>query len=197
MSVAKGIEIELDDGARMLLRPITREDGQLLQQGLEQMSERSRYLRFLSPLKTLSRTLLDELTNADGDQRISWGALDLACEPPCPVGAAGAVRLAPNSTEAELSVVVIDSHQHRGLACMLLGAVGYHAARVGMTKFVGDVLSENRPVRQLLTELGASVTYGQFGTVHFELPVYSNLAEYPEFPGSSVIEKVYDALDRA
>src|SRR5262245_2523569 len=58
---------ELSDGTPVVLRPIRPGDGPLLQACFQQLSDRTRYLRFHSPRAEFSPDELRSFTGADGE----------------------------------------------------------------------------------------------------------------------------------
>lgn len=72
---------ELRDGTKVLLRLVRPSDKQLLLRGFEQLSARSRYLRFLVPKAVLTEDELRYLTELDGEDHFAIGAVRLVEEP--------------------------------------------------------------------------------------------------------------------
>ncbi len=68
---------ELRDGTKVLLRLVRPSDKQLLLRGFEQLSARSRYLRFLTPKAVLTEEELRYLTELDGEDHFAIGAVRL------------------------------------------------------------------------------------------------------------------------
>ena len=72
--VSTGFEarvIELRDGTRVHLRPITPEDEPLLHEAVAAMSERTVYFRFFSPIKRMSDALAHRLAVVDYKDRFA------------------------------------------------------------------------------------------------------------------------------
>lgn len=84
------------------------------------------------------------------------------------LGVARCVRLEERES-AELAVTVIDAYQGRGLGYALLQSLAGEALRQGITRFEGDTLAENTPMRALLRRAGARSHPGGEGVVRFEL----------------------------
>ena len=64
-SSSKAFRTRLRDGALVLIRPVGPEDRDLLREGMAQLSERSRYRRFMCPVRELSAAQLEQLTDID------------------------------------------------------------------------------------------------------------------------------------
>jgi GNAT superfamily N-acetyltransferase len=145
----------LRDGKRVRVRPIAPEDKERLLAGVARLSMRSRYLRFLAPVPTLSEAMLRHLTEIDHVNHIAW----LATDPDAPgepaLGVARCLRSAEDPTVAEVAVAVADDFQSRGLGALLLETLARSAAEQGIATFRANVLRENDRVVHALAELGA------------------------------------------
>ncbi len=144
------------DGVDLFIRPIKPEDAPLLIDLFENLSPQSRYHRFFSPVKKLSRDLLIRLTQIDYDRQICLIALDREAGDEKMLGV-GRVIMGPDRHDAEFSVAVGDPWQGRGIGRKLLE----HCIRAGRDSGVkilyGHVLSENRQMIHLGRELGMAV----------------------------------------
>jgi len=158
-SAFEPLTAELRDGTRVLIRPIEPEDKGLLLSGFEELSEQSRYRRFLAPVPKLTEAQLTYLTEVDHDAHEALVAVD-AGQPLRGLGVARYVRLQDHPEIAEAAVTVIDAYQGRGLGTLLLALLARRAVDRGVERFRAYVLEENRPMRDLLESLGADVEHG-------------------------------------
>ncbi|MGA8717135.1 MAG: GNAT family N-acetyltransferase, partial [Solirubrobacteraceae bacterium] len=122
----------------MVIRPIEPADRELLRAGFERLSERSRYLRFQTPLTELGDDQLAYLT--DVDHHDHEALLALADEDDA-VGVARFVRVSDGV--AECAIVVADDWQNRGLGGQLLERLVERAREEGVDRFTALVLAEN------------------------------------------------------
>lgn len=180
--------VTLRDGTTALLRPITPADRQALQQGLQELSETSRYRRFLSPLATLSEAKLRYLTEIDYLDHMAWGLGDPASGAGWGIGRY--VRLADEPTVAEPAIAVIDARQRRGIGTLLLDALCRSAAANGIDTFRSFVLEENTPVLTLLRNLGADPQPAEPGVLRVDLPVVGTSREL----AGSLTGRFFDAV---
>jgi RimJ/RimL family protein N-acetyltransferase len=127
-------------GTRLLIRPVGPEDKPLIADGFERLSARSRYRRFFRPLDSLSDRDLAYLTEIDHHDHEALAALDP--ETGQLIGVARFVR-SDASDEAEVSVVVGDPWQRRGVATALLEHLVERARAEGVAHFVALVMDEN------------------------------------------------------
>jgi RimJ/RimL family protein N-acetyltransferase len=157
----------LTDGTSVVLRPICPADAPLLQAGLLQLSERTRYLRFHAPRGEFSPDELRFLTDVDGETHFALTAFTLPRRRLVAVGRF--VRSGARPAEAELALVVADAVQGKGLGLLLLSRLREAALERNVTRFTGTVLEENRPMRSLLRKLGARVGLPSRGVCDMEL----------------------------
>jgi GNAT superfamily N-acetyltransferase len=126
----------------------------------EGLSDRSRYLRFLGPVRTLSPRMLDLLVDdVDGHRHV---ALVLVVLPPrvpepTPAGTARFIRFASDPAVAEAAVTVGDEFQGLGAGTLLLSALRDRALDVGVTMFTATVASENEVILHTLARVGRLV----------------------------------------
>jgi RimJ/RimL family protein N-acetyltransferase len=162
-------EFRLRDGTRVVVRPILPEDKHRLNEGLQRLSELSRYRRFMTVVHELSEKQLRYLTEIDYVDHMALVALDPE-QPGLPgLGVARYVRL-PNREVAEVAITVMDSHQGRGLGTLLLGLLSRCASEGGIHTFRAYVLADNRPMLKMLLDLGATVQREE-GTLRLDVPV--------------------------
>jgi acetyltransferase len=143
-------------GVEIFVRPIKPEDAPLLLEFFDSMSPTSRYYRFFSPKKALSREMLVRLTQVDYDRHIALVALR---QEKGKERMLGVVRLIsdPDRNRAEFSVAVADPWQGKGIGRKLLGRVLDVALDYGIKKVQGDVLAENEQMLGLGRELGFEI----------------------------------------
>lgn len=136
----------------------------LLADAFSDLSDRSRYLRFMAPLSRLSESDLSYLTELDMVDRFAWGIL--VDGRPAAVGRY--VRVADGSTTAEVALTVLDDFQGMGLGTLLVECLAVVARDRGYATFSFEVLAENRAMLRILDKLGAAVE-AEAGVVHAEV----------------------------
>ena len=144
----------LRDGSTVLIRAITPTDRDLLRAGFERLSEHSRYMRFQTPLSTLSDKQLAYLTNVDHHDHEALVAVD-SSDGEDVVGVARFVRV--NHDVAECAIVVADDWQDRGVATELLERLVERAREEHVGRFTALVMAENAEALRLLERLGDTV----------------------------------------
>jgi GNAT superfamily N-acetyltransferase len=132
--------VALADGTEVVIRQVRPDDKRLLADGLERLSPESRYRRFFRPLTELSERDLAYLTEIDHHDHEALAAIDPRTGDL--IGVARYVRGAEPEL-AEVSVVVGDPWQRRGVATTLLEHLVERARVAGITHFVALVMDEN------------------------------------------------------
>jgi GNAT superfamily N-acetyltransferase len=156
------------DTASLEIRPIRPGDKEPLNRGFEQLSERSRYRRFLAPHGRLSSAELRYLTEVDHHDHEAL----VAVEPGTGrgVGVARYIRSTEDPTAAELAVAVIDDWQEQGVGTRLTAALADRARHEGIKRFTALVLAENELMLNLLDDLGrVRVVHTEKGTVELTI----------------------------
>ena len=140
------------DGRRFLIRRMRAEDRALYEAGVAALSERSRYLRFASPVPRLNKHLLDQLMDLDEHRHVAYAALTL--DQQTMLGAARYVRIDGEERTAEVAIGVLDDWQRVGVGPLLLNRLIEHARRAGVGSLIAVTLSENRAAKALARDAG-------------------------------------------
>jgi len=137
------------------------------------LSARSRYLRYLSPIRELGPGFLRQLCRLDDTDRLAL--LATARFGPSEGRAVGEVRFVrlPDAPDtADLAISVIDEFHGQGLGRMLMAAAAGAAAERGISAFALTVHPENTASLALMRSLGARFRFSD-GTYEGRLPVAS------------------------
>jgi acetyltransferase len=145
--------IQLADGTSLTLRPIRPEDAQIEAEFVANLSEQSRYLRFLHHLAELTPSMLARFTQIDYDSEMALIALH---ETEGRAEIVGVARYVPNPDRgsAEFAIVIADAWQGRGLGSILLSRLLEIAKRNGLKRIDGTVLAVNQWMLRLVERLG-------------------------------------------
>lgn len=144
--------VTLRTGDVVRVRLIRPSDKEQLAEGMENLSESSRYFRFFLAKSKLTAAELRYLTELDGVDHVALvagipqedGGEDEG------IGVARFVRSGDREDAAEAAIIVTDGYQGRGVGTLLLARLGAAARERGIHFFVSEFLSDNEPVRQLL-----------------------------------------------
>jgi ribosomal protein S18 acetylase RimI-like enzyme len=182
--------VELRDGTAVTLRPILPTDKDRLRRGFRRLSPQSRYRRFGAPVKDLSDKQLRYLTEIDHENHMAWIALDPAAPDSPALGVVRCVRLSDEPDVAEAAIVVADGYQGRGLGSILLGMLAVSAIANGIARFRAYVLTENRPMLEMLHELGGTVALEEPGLYRVDLSLDEDPDQLPDTPTGRVFKAV-------
>jgi GNAT superfamily N-acetyltransferase len=149
MATRKPERVELRDGSRVAIRPVSPGDKSAFAEGFEHLSASSRYMRFLTPVQRLRPADLAYFTEVDHHDHEALVAYSLEGEP---LAAARYVRV--DERTAEAAVAVVDHWQGRGLGTALLQRLAARAGHEGIDWFTATLLAENRQVLSLLDDVG-------------------------------------------
>lgn len=165
------IETQLSDGRAVCLRTIRASDEARIREGIVEMSDRSRYLRFFSAFREPPESIVKRLSAVDGHDHIGWGAILLDGHNYPPIAAVHAIRLQEKPQQAELAIAVLDEYQGVGLARALIAAVLINCMDEDLTTLEMQVLSENSAATALISSLGAKRKPALDSVTHFVLDI--------------------------
>jgi GNAT superfamily N-acetyltransferase len=149
-------ETTLEDGTRVLIRPIRAADKGLLEEGVRRLSPTSRYLRFMHYFERLTPSELRYLTEVDYHDRFAWIAIGVGEVGQPGLGVARYIRDTNQPHQAEAAVAVIDDYQNKGLGTLLLSKLANTARENGIKAFVAYVTPENPLITHLLDTISAT-----------------------------------------
>jgi protein lysine acetyltransferase len=146
-----GEPVQLPDGARIVIRPIEPEDAGELQRGVEHLSAMSSYRRFRAHVRHLSRDQLEHLTRVDHVRHEALAAL----YPPDHdgIGVARYVCDPADPTQAEVTCVIADAWQERGVGSALLDRLAARARTAGVQRFIATMIAGDTRARRLLARV--------------------------------------------
>lgn len=189
------IETQLEDGTPVCLRTIRPSDEARIREGIRELSDRSRYLRFFSAFKEPPPAIVRRLSAVDGQDHIGWGAIRTDLDEPEAIGAAHAIRDPADPARGELSVALLDAYHGQGLARMLIAAVLADCRRETLPVLDIHLLGENQAAERLVTGLGAKRAPALDSVSHYALDVDGALAILAAPDQPTGVRDVLAALD--
>lgn len=189
------IETRLDDGASICLRPVRPSDEAALEKGIQELSDRSRYLRFFSSFKSAPPSVVERLTAVDGFDHIAWGAVMTDVEGDPPVAAGHAIRDHEASDTADLAIAVLDQYHHRGIARLLLAALVQDCRAAQINHLTFHILYENKPAIMLVKSLGAEALSQTAPVMTYAFDVDRTLAQLEDMGDPTGLRDVFAAFD--
>ena len=146
------------EGRELRLRPIRPEDEPAHHAFVDRLDAEDLRLRFFSARRELPRSEVARLVQIDYAREMAFVAFD---------GAAilGVVRAVadPDNIEAEFAIIVRSDLKARGLGHLLLDKLIRYQRAHGTQRLVGEVLRENRAMRDLAEASGFAVEDGTRG----------------------------------
>ena len=153
----------------MTIRQIEPSDKPLVRAFYDELSDRSRRLRYLVPRNTLSDDDLGYFTEVDHKRHEAMVAVDGDRM----VGVARYVRAPRDRESAEVAVVVADDRQHEGIGTALLDRLTERARENGIARYTALVSEDNDVVLNALERAGAERTGTGEGEIEFTIDVPS------------------------
>jgi RimJ/RimL family protein N-acetyltransferase len=148
-------EALLKDGTRALIWELLPGDREALRAGYEQLSEETRYHRFLTGVPHLTPALLDHLVDeVDGVNHLALVIVILDNDGVgVPVGVGRIIRYPDRPTVADMAVTVIDEYQGRGAATALVEEL-IRRRPEGVTRIATTITADNVASLAMLRHLG-------------------------------------------
>lgn len=146
--------VELSDGRRVEVDPVSPQDAQAERTFVNALSLQSRYRRFHFGLRELSPEQARAMTEIDQHHHVAFVARPQGAEA---IVADARYVLRADSDDAEFAVAVADDWQGAGLGRELLVRLAEHARAHGVRRLFGDVLWGNSAMIALARDLGAQL----------------------------------------
>ncbi len=145
--------LQLADGTDLTIRPIRPEDAELVQDFVRNLSEQSRYFRFMNSVQELSHAMLIRFTQIDYSREMALIAVTEEHGKEIEIGVA---RFAtnPDGESCEFALAISDSMHGKGLGQKLMTALMDAARSKGLKVIEGEVLRNNTDMLQLMDRLG-------------------------------------------
>jgi GNAT superfamily N-acetyltransferase len=149
------VAVTLDDGRRVTIRPIRRDDVARNAAFLDELSPPSKHFLFLGGIAKLSDAELERLCDPDHAHDMAFVAVARDLNAAGGERQVGVCRYAGTDTEAgaEISVAVADDWQHRGLGKLLLHRLIEHVESWRSPVVLMDTAA-NEPMRRLARDVG-------------------------------------------
>ena len=168
-------DVLLADGGVVHVRPSGPADADAIRAMHGRLSAKTLYLRYFSPVRTVSEQRIAIFTDVDHDSRVGLVAV-LGGE----IIAAGTYHRDPvgDTDAAEAAFLVEDSQQGRGLGSILLEHLAAAAQERGIRRFTAEVLSQNTTMLGVLVDAGYTV-HRQYDSGVVDLASTSNRPRSP------------------
>ncbi len=148
-----------EDGTRVFFRPIRPTDEEMMSDLFYRLSEETIYNRFFHSLKSMPHRDLMHFIHVDFSQEMA--IVGIVRDPTRPeheeIVCIGRYFLDRGTNVAEVSYLVRDDFQKRGIGTDLLKYLARIARESGINGFVAEILPYNTPAIKLVHELGLPV----------------------------------------
>lgn len=141
---------------RVRIRPLRRREEESLRAFFDQLSPRTRYLRFRSPMPTVPDSLARTLARVDYRRQLALVAERDDGDAREILGLAGFAAL--DDSRAEVGLVIRDDWQRQRLGTELADRLLRAAEARGFRQFVANSNADNIAVPRLLRRLGAIIS---------------------------------------
>ena len=191
METSDRLEIELRDGTPIIARPLIPEDRPALEEAYRRLSPAARYNRFWTHTgEVVGEKMLSRILAQDPATHVTWTVLDLSREFSS-LGGASWWRDVDHPAEAEISLIVLDAEQGRGIGTLLLALMWLTAFRAGVEVMVGHVLAENRQAAGWMRDCGGTGEWDGY-----KLTYRWNLNDLEALPETRAAAELADWLAR-
>jgi len=144
------------DGSNVVIRPIRPEDAELTQAFVRNLSEESRYFRYMNSFQELSEAMLVRFTQIDYSREMALIAVRDEQDTEVELGVTR-YAINPDGESCEFALVVADSMRGTGLGLKLMVALMDAARSKGLKIMEGEVLKNNASMLKLMKRLGFSI----------------------------------------
>ena len=175
-------QLELEDGRRLRIRPIEREDRDRFRGLFARLAPESRYRRYFPPKPELSERELSYLTDVDHVHHEALAAVDETDG--SFVAAARYVQPPDQPGVADVAIEVADDLHSQGIGTALALRTLERARANGFTRVVATTLRENAAARALLRHLNFRQERARGREIELELELNPGLAIQPCTGGS-------------
>ena len=160
----------LRDGRTLRLRPPRLADAAALRRFFDQLTDRSRYLRFHG-MADVDAALLTRHLDPDWTNAGAYVGVERRGRRSRIVAVGNYIRIA-GSTEAEAAFAVTDALQGHGVGTRLLECLAAAAHHAGISAFWAEVLAADAPMLDVFSHAGFDTQMsGALGTVRVRFPI--------------------------
>lgn len=140
-------------GEDLFVRPIKITDEELLRDMFYDLSERSVYMRFFAPVKTMPHEKAQVLVNLDYREEMAFAAL-AGEEPNQKMVGLAQYQLNSSTNLAEAAILVLDDWHDEGLGTFLYSYLVRVARQRGVEGITAEILHENRTMLDIMQKAG-------------------------------------------
>ncbi len=166
----------LKDGVGAFFRLATKQDFPLIKKFMNSVSKRSLRMRFMAAINEISDSTIEAMCKGSLKETACMLAIVKENNEEKIIGLGNYIATG-NGRVAEVSFLIADEYQGRGISSLLLERLAGIAMANGFTEFEAEVLPENSAMLHVFKNSG--LNYHQvwgWDAVHIELPVNNGIA---------------------
>jgi acetyltransferase len=147
----------LKNGTSVLIRPSRPEDADMVQDFVRNLSDQSRYNRFMSSIKQLSQSVLVRFTQLDYDREMALIMVKHDTKTGDKLLGIARYVTDPDMEVCEFATSVADEWQGQGIASILMSQLFDVARDQGLVLMRGEILVSNTAMSKLMQKLGFTI----------------------------------------
>lgn len=152
------------DKKQITIRPIRPEDAELEQEFISNLSNHTKYFRFMGNIKELSLPMLIRFTQIDYSREMAFIAAYVDKRKEKIIGITRYV-INPDGESADFAIVVADAWHNKGIGSKLLMSLINNAKEKGIKSLEGIVLANNTAMLELTSYHGFDISTSEDPTI--------------------------------
>ncbi|GAA5784790.1 acetyltransferase [Chitiniphilus shinanonensis] len=147
---------QLKSGVPIVIRPVRPEDAEMMARFVAELSDETRYNRYMNTLKTLPQSMLARFTQMDYAREVALVATMGEGDDERILGVSR-FTVNPDYDSCEFAIVIADTMQGKGLGARLMEALFAAARDMNLELVEGEVLSSNKTMLNFMKRLGFEI----------------------------------------
>ncbi len=140
-----------------LFRPMKPTDDELLKDLFYSLSDESRYKRFMSARKDMPHERRQEFVQLNYNKEMAIVVIDPEIDGPHRMVGVGDYRIKEGQYVAEVSFMIRDEYQNKGIGTRLLEYLTMIAQNQGLYGFTAEVLADNQKMLRVFEKMGYEI----------------------------------------
>ncbi len=191
---ARSVDATLDNGTRICLRRIRHSDMERIEDGISQMSDQSRYLRFFSGSKTMPPSVVERLASVDGTHHLAWGVINMDDQDHPAIAAAHVFRETETGDAGEFAIAVLDQYHGQGVARILMTTIFLDCYCEGFRRLRIDILRNNKKAAGLIRSVGAAPCALEGSVAQYDLVIRDAISALAKMENPAAIQDIIAAF---
>lgn len=190
----QSVDVKIDNGTHICLRRVRHSDLERIEQGISQLSDQSRYLRFFSSSRTIPPSVVEKLASVDGIHHLAWGVVNMAKKERPAIAAAHVFRDAETEDVGEFAITVLDQYHGQGVARILMMAMFLDSYCEGLRRLRIDILRSNKKAYGLIRSIGATPCLLEGPVAQYDLVIADAISALQKMDSPTALADVLAAF---